>query len=97
MGFRFYKSVNLGKGFRLNFSKSGVGYSFGTKGFRFTKRANSKSSSSGCLFTCVAFPFLLLWWIFYGTFWLMWMMVKLCFVLPIKYLIKLIKSKKQSN
>lgn len=37
MGFRFRKSVNLGGGFRINFSKSGVGYSFGGKGFRYTK------------------------------------------------------------
>lgn len=36
MGLRFRKSVNLG-GFRINFSKSGVGYSFGGKGFRYTK------------------------------------------------------------
>ena len=39
MGFRFRKSINLGGGFRINFSKSGVGYSFGGKGFRITKTA----------------------------------------------------------
>ena len=39
MGLRFRKSVNLG-GFRLNFSKSGIGYSIGGKGFRFTQKAN---------------------------------------------------------
>lgn len=38
MGFRFRKSVNLGP-LRLNFSKSGVGYSIGGKGFRATKKA----------------------------------------------------------
>lgn len=38
MGFRFRKSVNLGPA-RLNFSKSGVGYSVGVKGFRYTKKA----------------------------------------------------------
>jgi hypothetical protein len=27
MGLRYRKSVNLGGGFRVNFSKSGVGYS----------------------------------------------------------------------
>ena len=39
MGFRFRKSVNLGGGFRANFSKSGAGFSWGTKGFRVTKKA----------------------------------------------------------
>lgn len=37
MGFRFRKSVNLGP-LRVNFSKSGVGYSVGGKGFRATKK-----------------------------------------------------------
>lgn len=39
MGLRYRKSINLGGGFRINFSKSGVGYSFGGKGFRYTKTA----------------------------------------------------------
>ncbi len=39
MGFRYRKSINLGGGFRVNFSKSGVGYSWGTKGYRVTKKA----------------------------------------------------------
>ena len=39
MGFRFRKSVKLGP-FRVNFSKSGVSYSAGVKGFRVTKKAN---------------------------------------------------------
>lgn len=39
MGFRYRKSINLGGGFRINFSKSGVGYSFGGKGVRYTKTA----------------------------------------------------------
>lgn len=43
MGFRFRKSVNLGGGFRVNLSKSGVGYSWGTKGLRITKTAKGKS------------------------------------------------------
>lgn len=38
MGFRFRKSINLG-GFRINLSKSGIGYSFGVKGFRLTRKA----------------------------------------------------------
>lgn len=39
MGFRFRKSIKLGKGVRINFSKSGVGWSVGGKGFRLTKKA----------------------------------------------------------
>lgn len=39
MGFRFRKSTNLGP-FRLNFSKSGIGWSVGVPGFRYTKKAN---------------------------------------------------------
>ena len=38
MGLRFRKSIKLG-GARINFSKSGIGYSFGTKGARVTKKA----------------------------------------------------------
>src|SRR5258708_8088860 len=34
MGWYFRKSLNLGGGVRLNFSKSGVGVSGGVKGFR---------------------------------------------------------------
>ena len=39
MGYRYRKSVNLKGGVRINFSKSGVGYSIGTKGFSVTKTA----------------------------------------------------------
>ena len=46
MGLRFRKSVNLGGGFRINFSKSGVGYSFGGKGFRYTKTARGTSPAA---------------------------------------------------
>lgn len=38
MGFRFRKNINFGP-FRLNLSKSGIGYSIGGKGFRVTKKA----------------------------------------------------------
>lgn len=40
MGIRFRKSFNLGGGFRVNISKSGIGYSWGVKGLRITKKAN---------------------------------------------------------
>ena len=36
MGLSFRKSINLGGGFRLNLSKSGVGFSTGVKGFRYS-------------------------------------------------------------
>lgn len=39
MGFRYRKSINLGGGFKINLSKSGIGYSWGTKGYRITKTA----------------------------------------------------------
>lgn len=40
MGFRFRKSIKIGKSARINLSKSGIGYSVGTKGFRYTQKAN---------------------------------------------------------
>ena len=43
MGFRYRKSINLGGGFRINLSKSGVGYSWGTKGYRVTRTASGKT------------------------------------------------------
>lgn len=43
MGLRFRKSINLGGGFRINVGKSGIGYSWGTNGYRFTKTANGKT------------------------------------------------------
>lgn len=39
MGFRLRKSINLGGGARINLSKSGIGGSIGTKGFRVTQTA----------------------------------------------------------
>lgn len=40
MGWRLRKSINLGLGFRINLSKSGIGYSWGFPGYRITKMAN---------------------------------------------------------
>lgn len=45
MGFRFRKSKNIGP-FRINLSKTGVGWSVGTKGARFTKRADGKKQTT---------------------------------------------------
>lgn len=45
MGFRLRKSVKAGP-FRINFSKKGVGWSVGTKGIRYTKRADGKSQTT---------------------------------------------------
>jgi hypothetical protein len=39
MGLRYRKSINLGGGFRINISKSGIGYSWGGNGYRITKTA----------------------------------------------------------
>lgn len=43
MGLRYRKSINLGGGFKINLSKSGVGYSWGTKGYRITKTARGST------------------------------------------------------
>lgn len=40
MGLRYRKSLNIGKGIRINISTSGVGYSFGVPGARVTKTAS---------------------------------------------------------
>ena len=40
MGLRFRRSINLGLGFRINLSKTGIGYSWGFPGYRITKMAN---------------------------------------------------------
>lgn len=48
MGFRFRKSINLG-GLRINLSKSGVGYSVGGKGFRFTKKAGGGTRTTASI------------------------------------------------
>ena len=42
MGLRFRKSIGLGHGFRINISKSGVGYSWGVRGFRVTKTSTGR-------------------------------------------------------
>ena len=39
MALRYRNSINLGGGFRVNISKSGVGYSWGFKGYRVTHKA----------------------------------------------------------
>lgn len=46
MGMRFRKSFKLGGGARINLSKSGIGYSFGVKGARFTKKAGGGTRST---------------------------------------------------
>lgn len=40
MEFRFRRSINLGGGFKINLSKSGIGYSWGTKGYRISRTAH---------------------------------------------------------
>lgn len=46
MGFRFRKSIHLGRRFKVDLSKSGIGYSWGTKGVRFTKTAKGKKRAT---------------------------------------------------
>lgn len=48
MGFRFRKSFG-GKYFKVNISKSGVGYSYGVPGFRKTKMANGRTRTTASL------------------------------------------------
>lgn len=43
MGLRYRKSINLSHGFRVNISKSGIGASWGGKGFRVTKTAKGST------------------------------------------------------
>ena len=49
MGMRFSKSINLGGGLRMNLSKSGVGFSAGTKGFRVTKTAKGRTRTTASI------------------------------------------------
>ncbi|MBC2169907.1 DUF4236 domain-containing protein [Listeria booriae] len=46
MRFRSRKSINLGGGFRINVSKSGIGYSWGVKGARITKTARGNTRTT---------------------------------------------------
>lgn len=46
MGFRFRKSINIGKHFRLNISSKGIGYSYGVKGMRHTVSADGKHKTT---------------------------------------------------
>lgn len=45
MGLRFRKSINIGP-LRINFSKSGISFSLGTKGFRITRNVKGKTSAT---------------------------------------------------
>lgn len=45
MGFRYRKSIKMGP-FRLNLSKSGIGYSVGVKGYRVTKTATGRTRTT---------------------------------------------------
>lgn len=46
MGLRFRKSIKMPGGFRVNLSKSGVGYSWGAKGYRVTKTARGTTRTT---------------------------------------------------
>ena len=47
MGWSFRKSINLGNGFRVNLSKGGVGFSFGTRGARVSVGPRGTGVSGG--------------------------------------------------
>ena len=49
MGLRYRKSINLGGGFRINISKSGIGYSWGVKGYRITKTAKGRTRTTASI------------------------------------------------
>jgi len=46
MGFRLRRSINLGGGFRINLSKTGIGYSWGVPGYRVTKTARGTTRTT---------------------------------------------------
>lgn len=48
MGFRFRKSKNFGP-LRINISSSGIGWSVGTKGFRYTHSATGKTYTTASI------------------------------------------------
>lgn len=49
MGLRYRKSINLGGRFRINLSKSGIGYSWGVKGYRITKTAKGTARTTASI------------------------------------------------
>lgn len=49
MGFRMRKSIRLVPGVRLNFSKTGIGYSVGVKGYRVTHRADGRTQRTASI------------------------------------------------
>jgi tetratricopeptide (TPR) repeat protein len=49
MGFRLRKSINIAPGVRLNFSKSGIGYSVGVKGYRVTHQVDGRTRRTASL------------------------------------------------
>jgi tetratricopeptide (TPR) repeat protein len=49
MGFRMSKSIKVAPGVRMSFSKSGIGYSAGVKGYRVTKRADGRVQTTASI------------------------------------------------
>ena len=46
MGLRFRKSIRICKGMKLNFGKTGVGVSFGTRGLHYTVHSSGRRTTS---------------------------------------------------
>ena len=49
MGLRYRKSIKFPGGFRVNLSKSGIGYSWGAKGYRVTKTARGTTRTTASI------------------------------------------------
>lgn len=99
MGFNFRKSFKLGPA-RINLSKSGVGYSVGAGGVRFTKSAKKKkrSDSGGCFGTLfkwmLIFGAFLLVLYFVGNYW-PWLLGAATLVAAVIIGVKIYKAKKE--
>lgn len=76
--------------YRFNVTNNGIGYSFGTKHFRFSHRANSRHH--GIIYWCTVGIFIGIWYLLKYTFiGMYWFMIGLP-ILSIKALIKKIKQ-----
>ncbi len=98
MGFSFRKSIKAGPG-RVNLSKSGVGFSVGTGGVRYTKSPKRKKSSEsgGCLGLLVKWSLIfgafLLALYFVGNYW-PWILGAVALVAAVWIGIRIYKAKK---
>ena len=101
MGLNVRKSIKAGPA-RVNVSKSGVGYSVGAGGVRYTKSARGKknSDSGGCIGTIVKWSIYLglalLALYVLGNYW-PWVLGGLAVIAAIYFGIRIYKAKNQQN